>query len=113
MIFEISLFWSFFFENLHFGQNLRKIHILVKIFEKSRIWTIFWKVSVDVKHSKNPDFGQNFREIAILVKIFLKSIDFGDDFRNTSILVKIFGNLIFGQILRKIAIWSKFMKISS
>ena len=44
-----------------------EISILVKIVEKSQIWSNLWK---------NLDFGQNCRKFSILVKIY-QNVDFG------------------------------------
>ena len=44
-----------------------KISILVKIVEKSQIWS---------KLSKNLDFGQDFSKFSILAKTY-KNVDFG------------------------------------
>ena len=55
---------------------------------------------------------KKIRKLAILVQIF-EILDFDKDFLDVSILVKIFENLDFGQNFRKMAIKSKFAKISS
>ena len=106
-----------------FFQNLETITILVKIFgqisirlvkiseisqiliEKSRFWSNFLKISIDVGLSeksrisvqilekKNSDFGQNLlvKKISIMEKIFW----------NTSILVKLSKSSILVKIFEK------------
>ena len=75
----------------------------MKICEKSRIWSNI---------SKNLDFGQIFLEMEISVEIFWKISILVEIFRKIFILVEIFENLDFGRNLRKISIFSKFLKMS-
>ena len=79
-----------FSNNFDFGQNLRKISILVK----------FSKISILVKFSKN---------ISILIKIF-ESFWFIRKFRKILISVKFSKNWNYGQIFEKFRFWSNFRK---
>ena len=69
-----------------FGQKVRKILILVEIFE-------------------NLDFAE-------IVEIFQKYLDFGRNLSKISILVEICENLILGRNVLKSRFWSNFVKIS-
>ena len=119
-IFGISRFWYEFSENFDFGQNVRKIQILVKISEKSRFlvkilenldfrqnnnksqfWWKFWKISI----------FRFFWKISMLVKSFGKS-PFWSKFGKILILVKISKNLDFGENYREISVWVKISKTS-
>ena len=64
---------SKFSENFDFGQNFRKISILVKILRK---------IVIFVKIPKISNLGQNFGTISILVKVF-ENLDFGESFRKS------------------------------
>ena len=69
--------------------------ILVKIFEKSKLWSKFLKISISVKilgvlHLfKQSWFGSKFKKLLILVKTF-ENVDFVQNFRKILISVKIF-----------------------
>ena len=103
-------------ENLDLGQNSRKILILINIFGKSSvksIWVkIFPKSSFGSKFSKNIDLG----------KQKFKNPDFGQHFWKYWFEWKLSKNLKFDKICRKISIfdkivensrcWSKFHKMS-
>ena len=93
-IFEKSRFWSKFL----------KISILVEIFEqKSRFWSKFLKISILVEiFDKSRFWWAKFSKIAILVEIVKKN-SFWSKFAN---------NLDFGHILRKSRFSSKCAKIS-
>ena len=65
-------------ENLDFGQNCRKILILVQFVENSRFWENLPKCR----------FWSKLKELLILVKI-LKRTDHGKKFSKISIFVKI------------------------
>ena len=54
-----------FWKNLDFGQNFRKISILVKIFEN---------LDFDQSCGENHHFGKNLGKISILVKFWKVSI---------------------------------------
>ena len=70
-MFENSPFSYFFYKDLYFRQNVRKISILVKTFIKSRLLPKNSKISISAKIYKNLDlrknlhksrFSQNFRK---------------------------------------------------
>ena len=82
------------YKNLEFGQNFRKIQILIKIVGNSRFWSKLTKMSISDKTAKN---------LLIIVKIFEK-FRFVSIFMKISILVKIHEDLDFGQNCRKILI---------
>ena len=48
-IFEISQFWTNFSKNPHFGQNFRKILEFGQIFEKSQLLSNIRKIQILVK----------------------------------------------------------------
>ena len=99
-----SRIWSIFSKNSDFGQNCRKIMILVNIFGKSRFQSIS-----SVKFSPHLGFGKNFRKISIWVKI-CKYVDLGQKLPKISIWVKIFDSIDFGEKCRKISNLIKFVE---
>ena len=103
------------YENLDFGQNYRKILILVNIFEKSRFLSISSVKSIGVKIF--PKYGQNFQKCRFGSKFENMSISI-KNFKKISILVKIKkkyqfrrkSNLV--KFVEKSRFWSKFNKMS-
>ena len=96
-------------KNPDFGQNYRKIAILVKIFENLDCED-FRNTSILVKIFENLDFGQNFRIYRLWTK-FSNMSDFED--------LEIRDNFKFGHNFRKTSIslktsrfWSNCPKIS-
>ena len=117
-IFENFRSWSNFRKNFDFGQNYRKISILVKIFEefpicskisknfsvkifekfrkfwfsqiigKFRFWSNFFKIFVLFANFEKFRFWSNFRKISILVKSS-ENFRFFRKFRKLSIRVKL------------------------
>ena len=73
---QISRFCSKRSKNLDFGQNFRKISILVKIVGDSQFWSKLTKMLISDKIAKNADYSRNFRKISILVDIY-ENLDFG------------------------------------
>ena len=103
--------------------KMEKISILVKMFEKSRFWSIFMKISIYIKIDEKSRFLVNiFGKISILVNIFGENwigtkfsphLGFSQNFGKVSIWVKICKYLDFDKKKKnpKISIWSKFSKI--
>ena len=111
---------------MDFGQNFRKISILVKNFENLDFGQNSWNSRFIFKQSW---FGPKFSNHWILSKIIVNYLNFCQNFQKILILVKIykildfikiFENVDFGQNFRKILIsakilwktwhWSKFSK---
>ena len=76
--------------------------MLVKIVEKSQIWTNL---------SKNLDFGHNCRKFSILVKIF-KNVNFDQNLQKSRIWSQFSKNLDFGHNCRKLSILVKITEMS-
>ena len=99
-----------------FSKVFEKISIVVKIFEKLRIWSNFRKISIFSKISKKFHFSQFFTKNSILVK-FLKNFDFSQIFEGNFAFGRIFvENSILLKILEnfeKFRFYSNFRKISN
>ena len=105
-------------ENVDFGQNFRKISILVKIFENIDFGQNSWNSRIIFKQSW---FWRKFSYILTFVSISGNYLDFGQNFWTSrlwvkfqiiSILVNIFGRIfILVKIFEKSVFLSKILKI--
>ena len=121
------------FDNVNFGEDFRKISILITIFENLDYCQFFWKISIwsnfrkfpiYVKLSKNLNYGQNCRKIAILVEIgenfkifdksrfYSKHYDFGRNSRKSRFWSQFFKYLEWSKDFRNISILIKISEIS-